>query len=325
MKARALVAGLAVGGCAALLLAASATAHAQGYPTRTVRVIVPMAAVGGSDTVARQISQKFSEEFGQQFVVENHGGGGGLIGITLAVKAAPDGYTLMVISGSFPATAAIHQWAFDPINNVSPIVKVGYSPLVLAVHPSLPARTTRELIALARAKPVELAYATPGVGSLTHLATELFSSITKTRMVHVSYKSTGLGMPDLLAGRTQLILVGVLPILQYIQTGRLRALAVTTGKRWYALPEVPTMAETLPGFEIESWFGIVAPKGTAPGIVARLNAAVNKFLQQADMKKNLDVLGIAPSGGTPEDADVRMRSDYQRWSKVVKEADIKPE
>lgn len=323
-----MVTGLLIAGFAVSFHAAAQTAATgadEAYPTKRVRVIVPTAAVGGSDTVARQISQKLYEEFGQQFLVENHGGGGGLIGIALAVKAAPDGYTLLFISGSFPATAATHKPAFDPINKVSPIVKVGYSPMVLAVHPSLPAKTTKELIALARANPGELAYATLGVGTLAHLSTELLMSMTKTQMLHVPYKSIGLGIPDLLAGRTQLTLVGLLPLLQHLQAGRLRALAVTTAKRWYAQPDVPTMAETLPGFEIESWFGIVAPKGTPPAIVARLNAAVNKFLQEADMKNKLESMGMAPSGGMPEDVDKRIHGDYQRWAKVVKEANIKPQ
>ena len=298
-------------------------AAAQTYPSKPVRVIVPFAPGGGSDITARQVSQKLTEQLGQQFVVDNRGGAAGIIGMELTAKSAPDGYTLMVMSGSFSATSATHKPAFDPINSIIPVAEVGYTPFVLSVHPSLPARTAKELIALVRSRPGELVYATPGVGSLTHLATELMMSMARLKMIHVPYKSTGAAMTDLLSGQCQLIVGSLLPTLPHFHTGRLRPLAVTTGKRWYALPDVPTLAETLPGYEVELWFGVMAPKGTPAAVIDRLNATINMILQAADMKKNLDQQGMIPAGGTPEKYDKRIRSDYERWLKVVEVAGIK--
>jgi tripartite-type tricarboxylate transporter receptor subunit TctC len=186
-------------------------------------------------------------------------------------------------------------------------------------------KTTKELIALARAKPGQLIYASSGAGGLTHLATELMNIMAKIKMIHVPYKSTGPAMFDLLSGQCQLIVGSLLPTLPYIQSGKLRPLAVTTAKRWYSLPNVPTMADTLPGYEVELWFGVMTPKSTPPAMIERLNAAVNKFLQEPEMKKNLDAQGMVPSGGTPERFDKRIRGDYERWLRVVKEAGIKAE
>jgi tripartite-type tricarboxylate transporter receptor subunit TctC len=298
---------------------------AQTYPSKPVRVIVPFAPGGGSDITARQVSQKLSEQLGQQFLVDNRGGAGGIIGMELTAKAAPDGYTIMIMSGSFSASAATHKPAFDPINTIIPVIEVGYTPFVLAVHPSVPAKTTKELIALAKAKPGQLIYASSGAGGLTHLATELMNIMAKIKMIHVPYKSTGPAMFDLLSGQCQLIVGSLLPTLPYFQNGKLRPLAVTTAKRWYSLPDVPTMAETLPGYEVELWFGVMAPKGTPPTMIERLNTGVNKFLQEPEMKKNLDAQGMIPSGGTPEKFGQRIRKDYERWLRVVKEAGIKAE
>jgi tripartite-type tricarboxylate transporter receptor subunit TctC len=298
---------------------------AQQYPAKVVRVIVPFAPGGGSDITARQVAQKLTEHLGQQFVVDNRGGAGGVIGMEMVAKAPPDGYVIMVMSGSFSATAATHRPAFDPINSIIPIAEVGIAPFVLSVHPSLPSKTTKEFIALAKSKPGQLVYASSGMGGLTHLATELMGIMANIKMVHVPYKSTGPALTDLISGQCQFIVGSLPPIQPLIQSGRLRALAVTTAKRWFALPDVPTMAETLPGYEVELWFGVMAPRGTPPAIVERLNATVNKFLQDADMKKNLDQQGMIPTGGTPQKYGERIRADYARWVKVVDSAGIKAE
>jgi tripartite-type tricarboxylate transporter receptor subunit TctC len=300
-------------------------AWGQDYPARVIRVIVPFAPGGGSDITARQVAQKFTEQFRQQFVVDNRGGASGLIGMEMTAKAPPDGYTIMVMSGSFAATPATHKPAFDPINNIVPVAEVGFTPFVLSVHPSLPVKTAKELIALAKARPGQLNYATPGVGSLTHLATELLINMTKTSMVGIAYKSTGAALPDLLSGQVQLIVGSLLPTLPHIQSGKLRALAVTTEKRWYSLSAVPPLNETLPGYEVELWFGVMAPRGTPPAVIDQLNAAVNRFLQEPDMKKNLEAQGMIASGGTPQRFGERIRKDYDRWVKVVREQNIKPE
>lgn len=182
----------------------------------------------------------------------------------LTAKAPPDGYTIMIMSGSFSTTPATHKPSFDPINTIIPVAEVGYTPFALSVHPSLPSKTTKELLALAKSKPGQLVYASPGVGSITHLATELMLSMTKLQMIHVPYKSTGAAMADLLSGQCQLIVGSLLPLQPYFQNGRLRPLAVTTAQRWYSLPDVPTLAETLPGYEVELWFGDGAQRHAAP-------------------------------------------------------------
>jgi tripartite-type tricarboxylate transporter receptor subunit TctC len=310
---------------AALLAAFPALSQAQNYPAKPVRVIVPFAPGGGSDLTARQVSAKLGEILKQQFIVDNRGGAGGLIGMELTAKSVPDGYTIMIMSGSFSASSATHQPAFDPINNIVPVAEVGFTPFVLSVHPSLPSKTTRELIALARSKPGQMVYASSGVGGLTHLSTELMASMAKIKMVHVPYKSTGAAMTDLLSGQCQLIVGSLLPTVPHFKTGRLRPLAVTTAKRWYSLPEVPTMAETLPGYEVELWFGVMTPKGTPQPVIDQLNGAMNKMLQGADMKASLDKQGMTPSGGTPAKFGERIRKDYERWVKVIKESDIKAE
>jgi tripartite-type tricarboxylate transporter receptor subunit TctC len=310
---------------AATLVTLPALAQAQNYPAKPVRVIVPFAPGGGSDLTARQVSAKFTELLKQQFVVDNRGGAGGLIGMEMTAKSVPDGYTIMIMSGSFSATSATHQPAFDPINNIVPVAEVGFTPFVLSVHPSLPSKTTKELLALARSKPGQMVYASSGIGGLTHLATELMASMAKIKMVHVPYKSTGAAMTDLLSGQCQLIVGSLLPTVPHFETGRLRPLAVTTAKRWYSLPNVPTMAEALPGYEVELWFGVMAPKGTPQPIIDQLNATVNRMLQGADMKANLDKQGMVASGGTPAKFGERIRKDYSNWVKVIKEAGIKAE
>ena len=300
-----------------------ALAAAQAYPTKIVRVIVPFAPGGGSDITARQVSAKLTEQFKQQFVVDNRGGAAGLIGMEMVAKAPADGYTILMVSGSFSATAATNQPAFDPVNSIPGVAEFGITPFVLTVHPSLPPKTTKEFIALAKAKPDALTYASTGMGGLTHMATELFLSMTGTQMVGVHYKSTGAAMSDLLAGQVPIIVGSLLPIVPHVATGKLRALGVTTAKRWYSLPNVPAVGETVPGYEVELWFGAMAPRNTPQPIVAALNSAINKVLQDPDMKKNLDAQGMMPTGGTPQQFNDRIRREYGRWVKIVKDRGIK--
>jgi tripartite-type tricarboxylate transporter receptor subunit TctC len=310
-------------GAALIAIAATGCVYAQQWPTKPVRVIVPFAPGGGSDITARQFSQKLSEAFGQQFLVDNRGGAGGLIGMEATARAVPDGYTIMMMSASFPATAALNKPAFDPMNTIIGIHEFGFTPFVLTVHPSLPAKTTKELIALARTTKGGLSYASPGVGSITHLATELFMRMANINMVHIPYKSTGAAMTDLLSGQAPVIVGSLLPVLPHLETGKLRALAVTTAKRWYALPKVPTVAETLPGYDVELWFGAMVPRGTPQPIIDRINAALNKSLQQPEMKKNLEQQGMIPAGGSPQQFQQRIKREYDRWAKLVAEAGLK--
>jgi tripartite-type tricarboxylate transporter receptor subunit TctC len=229
-----------------------------------------------------------------------------------------------MMSASFSATSAVQQPAFDPINAIVPVAEFGYTPFVLTIHPSLPAKTTKELIALARTTKGGLSYAGTGTGGATHLATELFSSMAKIKMVAIQYKSTGAAMADLLSGQVPVIVGSLLPVTPHLSTGRLRGLAVTTAKRWHTLPNVPTVAETVPGYEVVLWFGTMTPRGTPQPIIDRLNAGINKALQDPQIKKNLAGDGMQPSGGTPQQFGERIRKDYDRWVKVVKEVGLKP-
>jgi tripartite-type tricarboxylate transporter receptor subunit TctC len=314
-----------VSALACALFGASAPALSQHYPSKVVRVIVPFAPGGGSDITARSFSNKLSEYLGQQFVVDNRGGAGGLIGMELTAKAPPDGYTIMMMSGSFSATSAMQKPAFDPINSIIPVAEFGYTPFVLTVHPSLPSKTVKELISLARTTKGGLSYAGTGTGGATHLATELFSSMARIKMVAIQYKSTGAAMADLLSGQVPVIIGSLLPVTPQVAAGKLRALAVTTAKRWHTMPNVPTIAETVPGYEVVLWFGTMAPRGTPQPIIDQLNAAINKALQDPSIKKTLEQDGMMPSGGAPAAFGKRIRDDYERWTKVVKEANIKVE
>lgn len=315
---------LAAALCPTLVSAqAVSTGAGQAYPTKVVRVLVPFAPGGGSDITSRQISAKLTEIFKQQFIVENRAGAGGIVGMEIAARAPADGYTILMVSGSFSASSATHKPAFDPINALPGLAEFGITPFVLTVHPSMPAKSTKELIALARAKPGDLTYATSGVGGLTHMATELMLSMTGTRMVGVHYKSTGAAMTDLLAGQAPIIVGSLLPIVPHVNTGKLRALAVTTEKRWYALPNVPTVSDAIPGYAVELWFGAMLPRNTPQPIVDALNEAINKILLDPDMKKNLAQQGMQATGGTPAKFNERIRREYQRWAQVVTERGIK--
>ena len=312
-----LAAGAALLGCAA--------AGAQEYPSKAVRVIVPFATGGGSDITARNMSQRLTEQFNQQFIVENRPGAGGVVGLETLIKAAPDGYTIMISTSSWSTAAALYKPAFDPTNDIAPVIEIGFNPLVLSLHPSVPAKSPKELIALAKARPGQLAYATPGVGAITHLAMELMVHMAKIDLLSVPYKSTGATMTDLIAGRTNLILGGLVPLQPFIQAGRLRPIAVTTAKRWHSLPDVAAMAEALPGYEVESWFGIVAPKNVPPAVLDRLNATANRILRDAEVKKNLEGEGMAVVGGSIEQFNRRIRNDHGRWVKLVRDARLKGE
>jgi len=324
MKLRATAGHIAcVGGAAALLVAAGACA--QNWPVKAVRVIVPFAPGGGADLTARPVSQKLSEHLGQQFVVDNRGGAAGAIGMELVAKSPPDGYTIMVMSSSYSATPATHKLPFDLFAATIPVVEIGHTPSVLVVHPSLPVRSTRELIDLARARPGQLIFASTGVGGATHLVTELFASMAKIKMVHVPYKSTGLATIEVVGGHCQLMVGSLLGTIAHFQAGKLRALAVTSARRWHSQPQLPAVAETVPGYETEVWYGVWVPRGTPQPIIERLNAAVNRLLQEADIKKWLETQGMAASGGTAARLEERARKDYERWVRVVKASNIRIE
>jgi tripartite-type tricarboxylate transporter receptor subunit TctC len=300
-------------------------AQAQTWPAKSVRVVVPFAPGGGADLTARPVAQKLTEYLGQQFVVDNRGGAAGAIGMELVAKSPPDGYTIMVMSSSYSATPATHKLPIDVFATTTPVVEVGHTPSVLVTHPSLPVRTTRELIDFARARPGQLSYASTGIGGATHLVTELFASMAKVKMVNVPYKSTGLATVDVMAGQCQLMVGSLLGTINHVRSSKLRALAVTSAQRWYSLPEIPAVAEALPGYETVVWYGVWVPKGTPQPIVERLNGTVNRMLEDADIKNWLEKQGMAASGGSPARLEERARTDYERWVKVVKESNIRIE
>ena len=308
----------------ALLALAAGLAQSQQYPTKPVRIIAPFAPGGGTDFIARLIAQKLTERLGQQVIVENKPGAGGNLGAEFAVKSAPDGYTLLLVAGSYTVNPSLYKLSFDPVSDITPLIQLSQGPFVVAVHPSVPANNLKELIELARRQPDKLSYASAGSGSITHLASELFLDMAKIKIVHIPYKGTGPALNDTIAGSTQLIFGSVSTTLQFIKSGRLRGLAVTTPRRISALPDLPTVAEAgVPGYEVVLWHGLVAPKGVPRPIVDRLNREANEVLKAKDMGDLLATDGVAPAGGTPEQFRAVIKADIGRWRGVVKQANIK--
>lgn len=296
-------------------------AHAQTYPDRTIRIIVPFAAGGSTDIVARTTSQKLSERLRQSVVIDNRGGGGGNIGSDMVAKAAPDGYTLLIGTvGSLTINPTLYKkMPYEPLKDLTPIGYIGSTPHVLVVHPSLPTRSVRELIALARSKPGELNYASGGTGGSTHLAAELFKSLSKVDMVHVPFKGGALGMVSLLGGHVHLMFQTMPPVLPHVKSGRLRALGMTGADRSPLLPALPTIAESgLPGYEVTQWWGLLGPSGLSSAIVARLSSELNAILQQADVKERFATEGADAAPNTPEWFASHMKSESAKWAKIVR-------
>ncbi|OGA51137.1 MAG: hypothetical protein A3F74_00230 [Betaproteobacteria bacterium RIFCSPLOWO2_12_FULL_62_58] len=312
--------------CVAIALALSFTAagaHAQQkYPTKPIRLLTPFAPGGGSDILARLIGPQVSEALGQQVIVENRPGGGGTLGAGIAVRSDPDGYTLILVSGSYGANGALHDLPYDSVTGITPIILIGTTPLLVSMHPSVPIKTIKELIALARANPNKLNFGSAGVGGLGHLAQELFGLYTKVKIIHVPYKGSGPVMTALLSGEVDSSFSSLVPSMPHVKAGRLRAIAVTTPKRSPTIPDVPTVGETVPGYDVTHWYGIWGPKGIPREIVTQWNQEVAKVLNTDAMKKWLAREGLVLAGGPPEEYLDRIRSDVEKWKKVVKEAKI---
>ena len=318
--------GVLVGAFLALWILAAGPACAQQYPAKPVHIVVPFAPGGGSDFIGRFIAQKLSERLGQQFIVDNRPGAGGNLGAEQALKAAPDGYTLLLIAGSYAVNPSLYKLPFDSGNDISPIIQLSQGPFVVAVHPTVPVKTLKELIDLAKKQPDKLSYASAGQGSITHLASELFLDMAKIKIVHVPYKGTGPALNDAISGNVQLIFGSVSTTLQHIKSGRLRGLAVTTTKRISAAPELPTVAEAgVAGYEVILWHGLVGPKGIPKAIVDRLNSEAGQILKSKAMEDLLAADGVTPAGGSPEQFQALIKSDIERWRKVVMQAGIKVE
>jgi tripartite-type tricarboxylate transporter receptor subunit TctC len=319
--------GYAVIGCLGIVSSAVAAAPtvAQSYPQRPIRVIVPLAAGGQTDVVARLLSQKLSETFRQPLVIDNRSGAGGSIGTETAVRANPDGYTLLIAASTYAANAALYMLSYDPSQDVEPIALIGEAAFVLSVHPSVPASSVRELIAYDKASPGKLNYGSGGNGSTTHLASELFNLLAGTRIVHVPYKGSGPALNALVAGQVQCVVVSMPVAIPQIRTNRIRGLGVTTLKRSSSLPDVPTVAETVPGYDATSWFGMFAPRGLPRDIAQRWNTEINRFLQLPDVKERMSGLGLDPVGGSPQRLREVVTRDIRKWREVVKAARITPE
>jgi len=311
---------------AATLLAIAPTVSAQDYPTKPIRVIVPFAPGGGSDFIARFMAQRLSGLLGKPFVIENKPGAGGNLGTEQGVRAAADGYTLTLIASSYTVNPAIHKLNFDPVNEVTPIIQLSRGPLLVLVNPSLGASTLQDLIAMAKKKPGEIMYASSGQGSIIHAATELFNLKAGIKMIHVPYRGTGPALTDTLAGQTQVFFSSAATALPHVQSGTLKALAVTTAKRLPALPNVPTVAEAgLPGYEVDLWHGLIAPKGLPRPIVDKINKAANESLMLKDTAEKLATDGVAPAGGTPEQFMATIRKEIDLWKKLAADGVIKAE
>lgn len=302
-------------------------AGAQPYPFKPVRVIVTFPPGAGSDIATRLVAAKLSDQLGRQFVVDNRAGAAGNIGVELAARAAPDGYTLL----SATASSAISQSAYskvpyDLVKDFATVALIASAPFVLATHPSIPVRSLHELIKLAKAKPGQLSYATPGTGSSPHLAGELLKMEAGIDILHVPYKGTVPATADVIAGNVSMALANTLVALPHVKSGRLRGIAITSAKRSAVAPEMPTFAESgLPGFEAGTWYGLLAPAGTPRDIVTRLNTAVVGIVQLPDVREKLAAQGAEPLSGMPEQAGQFVRNEVARWAKVVKAAGIRLE
>lgn len=303
-----------------------APASAQTYPVKSIRMISPFSPGGGNDTICRIVAQKLVERVGKQVLVENRAGANGIIGTEIAARAAPDGYTIVLIPSGHAVNASLRKkLPYDSIRDFTAITMVGSSPLVLVVHPAVPAQSVQDLIALAKARPGQLTYGSAGVGSSGHLAGAQFETLTGAKMVHVPYKGMALAITDLVSGQIFLAFATSLSSVPHVRSGRLRALATTGVKRSAALGNLPTVAETVPGYEASLWYGFVGPAGIPPAIVRRLNAEIVAVLDLPDVRQRLASQGLDVEPSTPEAFAALLKNDLARWAKVVQRAGLRPQ
>lgn len=302
----------------------AAGAHAQqNYPTKPIRLIVPFPPGGNSDLMARILAPKLTETFKQSVVVDNRPGGGTTIGTEIAVRANPDGYTMFLASSAYAAIAALNKLPYDPVNDVTPIAMIGESGAVVTLYPSLPIASIKELIAYDKANPGKLNYGSSGTGSSVHLATEFFNQMAGTRMTHVPYKGVGPALNDLIGGQIQFLIGGLPAMVQHVRSNRVRGIAVTTARRSNVMPDIPTVAETVPGYEHVTWVAMLGPKALPKGIVARWSNEINRILQLPDVQARMAGDGMEPASGSPKRFGEVLKRDVAKWQKVVKMAGIK--
>ena len=306
--------------CACAVMLCTAPLHAQtGYPTKPIRLIVPYPPGAGTDIIARTVGQKLGEALGQQIVVDNRGGGGGVIGADAVAKAAPDGYTMGLVTSTFAMTPTLQKPPYDPVRDFTPVILLAAVPNILVIHPGLPAHSLRELVALARARPGELGYATSGNGTVSHLLTEwLRSSVGGMQLVHVPYKGNAQALTDLLGGHVAMMFSALPSAMPYLVSNRIRPIAITSRKRSAAVPQVPTFIEAgLPDFVFSSEFGLLMPARTPREIIVRLNRELAAILRMPDVRERLATQGAEPVGNTPEEYARSLQADLARWAKVV--------
>ena len=310
--------------CAICLYAVTVCAQpADTYPTKPIRLIVPFPPGGSNDIIGRYLANHLSERFGKQVVIDNRGGAGGLIGTETAANAVADGHTLLLISVAYTMNAAIYKLPYDSAKSFARVAQLGTGPAVLAMYPGLPVNSVKELIALAKAKPNTVIYATAGIGSFQHFASELFRTSAGLTMVHVPYKGGGPAMIDTIAGQAHISIGSLIQFLPHFRSGKLKALGTGGAKRTSVLPDVPAIAEDLPGYEANNWWGILAPAATQPAIVRKLNIEINRVMQLPETQKRFASEGADPVTGTPEDFSRLITTEMVKWAKVAKTANIK--
>src|SRR5688572_30938381 len=306
----------------------AAAAGAQTFPSKTVRMIVGFSPGGSTDVTARLVANKLTDIWKQQVIVENRPGAGGNIGAEAVARAAPDGHTLLVATtGVMSVNHRLYRsLSYDAVRDFAPVTQIGSLPLILIVHPSLPVKSVKDLIALAKARPGQLSYASSGVGGTTHMTAEIFRMLTGVDIVHIPYKGSGQAMADIVGGQVPIAFDQVVSSMPQVEAGRLRALAVTSAKRFASVPNLPTMSEAgVPGYEAVSWNGLAAPAATPREIVARIQQDVARVLQLPDIKERFFRDGIAPVGSTPEQFAAHIRSERAKWEKVADAAGLKPQ
>ena len=309
---------------AAVAAMPSSAAEAERYPSKPIRIVVPFTPGGSNDLIGRIIAQKLNEAWGQPVIIDNRPGGGSTIGIEVVVRAAPDGYTLLTTSGGIAINGSLYKLSFNPVTDLTPVALLAQMPYLLAANPSLPVKSVKDVIALAKAQPGKIVFSSSGAGTSSHLTMEMFKSAAKIDMLHVPYKGGNPAVTAVMTGEAQLTFNVVTGTLQYVKSGKLRGLAVSSAKRAEVAPEIPTVAESgVPGFEVIAWYNMFAPAHTPRPIVNRLNAEINRILQQPDVRERFHTLGVSPLSGSPDDLGRYLKFEVDRWAKLIKERGIK--
>jgi tripartite-type tricarboxylate transporter receptor subunit TctC len=307
---------------ATVLFAIGGVAAAQTYPTKPVRLVAPFPPGGGTDLLSRIIAVPMAESLGQPVIVDNRPGAGGATGAEIVARAEPDGHTLILVSGSYAATSAYRKTSYDPVTGISPIILLGTTGLLMTVHASVPVSGMKEFIAYAKANPGKLNYASVGIGAVNHLSHELFKLMAKVNIVHVPYKGAGPGLAALTGGEVQVGSFSLVPSMPHVRAGRIKALGITSAKRSPILPEVAPIADAVPGYVVNHWYGMWGPQGIPAPIVARWNKEVSRMLNADDMKKQMRGEGLDTAGGPPDELRAQIKDAVEQWRKVIVEARI---